>query len=127
MIGSIRREALDHVLIMNEAHARHVLANYEKHYNEHRPHQARNQLPPNAPEQPPRHMTSTLTKSCVPGSSAVSSTSTGVGTMGVRPCVARQPRGRAPSWLPRYAGGRRRRRSRRLVRRHRRGAARHPM
>ncbi|MCQ6246997.1 integrase core domain-containing protein [Streptomyces malaysiensis] len=53
IIGSIRREALDHVLIMNEAHARHVLANYEKHYNEHRPHQARNQLPPDAPEQPP--------------------------------------------------------------------------
>ncbi|MBQ0901996.1 hypothetical protein [Micromonospora sp. U21] len=25
-IGSIRREALNHVLIMNEAHARHVLA-----------------------------------------------------------------------------------------------------
>ncbi|MEU7245356.1 integrase core domain-containing protein [Streptomyces sparsogenes] len=52
MIGSIRREALDHVLIMNEAHARHVLAAYERHYNEHRPHQARNQLPPDAHEQP---------------------------------------------------------------------------
>ncbi|MEU1802736.1 integrase core domain-containing protein [Streptomyces sp. NPDC019937] len=52
IIGSIRREALDHVLIMNEAHARHVLAAYERHYNEHRPHQARNQLPPDVPEQP---------------------------------------------------------------------------
>jgi len=52
IIGSIRREALDHILIMNEAHARHVLAAYERHYNEHRPHQARNQLPPDAPEQP---------------------------------------------------------------------------
>ncbi|GAA2371599.1 hypothetical protein GCM10010246_77490 [Streptomyces cuspidosporus] len=52
MIGSIRREALDRVLIMNEAHARHVLAAYERHYNEHRPHQARNQLPPDAHEQP---------------------------------------------------------------------------
>ncbi|MFI1338157.1 integrase core domain-containing protein [Streptomyces sp. NPDC020845] len=52
IIGSIRREALDHILIMNEAHARHVLAAYERHYNEHRPHQARNQLPPDTHEQP---------------------------------------------------------------------------
>ncbi|MBL1102399.1 integrase core domain-containing protein [Streptomyces coffeae] len=52
IIGSIRREALDHVLIMTEAHARHVLAAYERHYNQHRPHQARNQLPPDAHEQP---------------------------------------------------------------------------
>ncbi|RNG22328.1 integrase [Streptomyces botrytidirepellens] len=52
IIGTIRREALDHVLIMNEAHARHILAAYERHYNEHRPHQARNQLPPDAHEQP---------------------------------------------------------------------------
>jgi putative transposase len=52
IIGTIRREALDHILIMNEAHARHVLAAYERHYNEHRPHQARNQLPPDALEQP---------------------------------------------------------------------------
>ncbi|MFI0771944.1 integrase core domain-containing protein [Streptomyces sp. NPDC021218] len=51
IIGSIRREALDHVLIMNEAQARHVLAAYERHYNEHRPHQARCQLPPDAHEQ----------------------------------------------------------------------------
>ncbi|ADI04437.1 integrase catalytic region [Streptomyces bingchenggensis BCW-1] len=52
IIGSIRREALDHVLIMNEAHARHVFAAYERHYNEHRPHQARNQRPPDAHKQP---------------------------------------------------------------------------
>ncbi|MFK4272748.1 integrase core domain-containing protein [Streptomyces milbemycinicus] len=52
IIGSIRREALDHVLIMNDAHARHVLADYERHYNQHRPHQARNQVPPNAHQQP---------------------------------------------------------------------------
>lgn len=52
IIGSLRREALEHVLIMNEAHARHILAAYERHHNEHRPHQARNQLPPDAHEQP---------------------------------------------------------------------------
>ncbi|MGC0316972.1 integrase core domain-containing protein [Kitasatospora acidiphila] len=51
VIGSIRREVPDRVLIMNEAHARHVLAAYQQHYNEHRPHRARNQLPPDAHEQ----------------------------------------------------------------------------
>ncbi|MFF0116503.1 integrase core domain-containing protein [Streptomyces prasinus] len=52
IIGSIRREMLDHVLIVNEAHARHVLAAYQRHYNAHRPHQARQQLPPDAKERP---------------------------------------------------------------------------
>ncbi|MFD4636549.1 integrase core domain-containing protein [Lentzea sp. NPDC058436] len=50
VIGSIRREILDHVLIMGESHARHVLAAYQTHYNEHRPHQARDQLPPDVQE-----------------------------------------------------------------------------
>ncbi|MEV6742329.1 hypothetical protein AB0N14_37780 [Streptomyces sp. NPDC051104] len=40
------------VLILNEAHARQVLAAYQQHHNERRPHQARNQLPPEAHEQP---------------------------------------------------------------------------
>jgi putative transposase len=43
--GSIRREALDHILITNEAHARQVLTAYQRHYNTHRPHRARHQLP----------------------------------------------------------------------------------
>jgi transposase InsO family protein len=38
VIGTIRREVLDHVLIMNEAHAGQVLAAYQDHYNRHRPH-----------------------------------------------------------------------------------------
>ncbi|MFE9941938.1 integrase core domain-containing protein [Streptomyces hirsutus] len=50
-IGSIRREALDHVLIVGEAHARHVLAAYPRHYNAHRPHQAWQQLPPDVRKQ----------------------------------------------------------------------------
>ncbi|MEV6057043.1 integrase core domain-containing protein [Streptomyces sp. NPDC052107] len=48
VIGTVRREALDHVLLMNEAHARQVLADFERHYNAHRPHQARDQKPPHA-------------------------------------------------------------------------------
>ncbi|MFI6357365.1 integrase core domain-containing protein [Streptomyces sp. NPDC050743] len=51
-IGTIRREALDHVLIMNEAHARQVLTEYQHHYNRHRPHRARDQRPPEARDQP---------------------------------------------------------------------------
>ncbi|MFG2525039.1 integrase core domain-containing protein [Streptomyces sp. NPDC048527] len=54
VIGTICREALDHVLIMNEAHARHVLAEYQNHYNRHRPHRSRGQRPPEAQKQPAR-------------------------------------------------------------------------
>ena len=52
VIGTIRREVLDHILILGEAHARQVLKTYESHYNRHRPHQARNQLPPEAQQHP---------------------------------------------------------------------------
>ncbi|MEU1665320.1 integrase core domain-containing protein [Streptomyces sparsogenes] len=54
ILGSIQREALDHLLIMNEAQARYTLTAYEQHYNERRSHQARNQLPPHAHQQPAR-------------------------------------------------------------------------
>jgi Integrase core domain len=76
-IGSIRREILDHVLIMNEAHTRQVLAAYQRHYNEHRPRRARNQLPPGSPiSSPPHRTTSTTADSYAPAASAASSTST---------------------------------------------------
>ncbi len=52
VIGSIRREALDHVPVLSEAHARQVLTQYQDHYNGHRPHRAREQQPPDAIEQP---------------------------------------------------------------------------
>ncbi|MFC5853701.1 integrase core domain-containing protein, partial [Streptomyces chlorus] len=52
VIGSIRREALDHVLIIGESHARWVLTSYQDHYNRHRPHRARQQLPPDADRRP---------------------------------------------------------------------------
>lgn len=51
IIGTLRREALDQ-LLMNETHARRVLDAYAQHYNQHRPHQARDQLPPLAEEHP---------------------------------------------------------------------------
>ncbi len=52
VIGTLRREVLDNVLIFNEAHARRVLAEYQRHYNAHRPHRALNQLSPDAHQQP---------------------------------------------------------------------------
>ena len=45
-VGTLRRECLDHLLIYGEQHLRQVLAAYARHYNEHRPHQSREQRPP---------------------------------------------------------------------------------
>ena len=44
--GTLRRECLDHLLIYGERHLRQILAEYSRHYNEHRPHQSREQRPP---------------------------------------------------------------------------------
>ena len=45
-VGTLRRECLDHLLIYGEHHLRQVLSAYARHYNEHRPHQSREQRPP---------------------------------------------------------------------------------
>src|SRR5258708_14127684 len=37
LIGSIRRECLDHVVVFGKRHLRHVLLSYLKYYNEVRP------------------------------------------------------------------------------------------
>jgi transposase InsO family protein len=39
-IGSIRRECLDHVLVLNERHLRRLLRAYVAYYNNSRPHQS---------------------------------------------------------------------------------------
>jgi putative transposase len=48
-IGSIRRELLDRILIINQRHATAVLRQYERHYNNHRPHRTLSQAAPLRP------------------------------------------------------------------------------
>ena len=52
MVGTLRRELLDRMLIMNARHLEHVLAVYARHYNAHRPHQSRQQRAPDRDEFP---------------------------------------------------------------------------
>jgi putative transposase len=45
-VGSIRRELLDRILIINQRHAASALTTYEDHFNRHRPHRALAQAAP---------------------------------------------------------------------------------
>jgi putative transposase len=52
-IGTLRRELLDRILILNRRHLEHVLAEYTMHFNHHRPHRTLNQAAPLQPLPPP--------------------------------------------------------------------------
>lgn len=58
LIGTLRREVLDHVLIINEAHLSAVLAEYVVHYNVARPHQG---IAQRCPEDDPERAPATVT------------------------------------------------------------------
>jgi putative transposase len=54
VIGSIRRECLDHVIVINERHLRRLLRSYLTYYNTTRPHQSlHNNSPHPRDVQPP--------------------------------------------------------------------------
>jgi hypothetical protein len=38
LIGSIRRDCVDHIIVLGEAHLRQILQSYARYYNEIRPH-----------------------------------------------------------------------------------------
>jgi putative transposase len=48
-VGSVRREILDRILIVDAAHLRKVLNEYEDHFNARRPHRALNRASPLRP------------------------------------------------------------------------------
>jgi putative transposase len=51
-VGTVRRECLDHLLIVGPRHLRRVRTEYVGHYNGHRPHRALQQQPPGRPNAP---------------------------------------------------------------------------
>jgi transposase InsO family protein len=53
IIGTLRRELLDHMLILNEQHLRRTLTRYLEHYNTARPHRGIGQLSPSQAEAGP--------------------------------------------------------------------------
>jgi len=52
-LGSVRRECLDHVLVLGERHLRRVLREYVAYFNAARPHQGIGQAIPAAPSPTP--------------------------------------------------------------------------
>ncbi len=61
-VGTLRRECLDHLLVCSERHLRRILAEYARHYNQHRPHQSREQRPPLHEPGQPVDITSRITR-----------------------------------------------------------------
>jgi transposase InsO family protein len=48
-VGTVRRECLDHLLILNHRHLERVLKIFVGHYNQHRPHRGLGLVAPDAP------------------------------------------------------------------------------
>jgi transposase InsO family protein len=57
LIGSIRRECVDHFIVLGEAHLRRILQAYARYYNEIRPHRSLNK---DAPVTRPVHRTGNI-------------------------------------------------------------------
>ena len=54
LIGSIRRDCLNHVIVLNDRHLKRMLASHFRYYHSRKPHRAREMDSPNSrPVQPP--------------------------------------------------------------------------
>jgi transposase InsO family protein len=53
LIGSIRRECLDHMIVLGEDHLRRILGEYFRYYHQWRVHQSLDDSPDGRPVQPP--------------------------------------------------------------------------
>jgi len=64
LIGSIRRECLDHVIVLGEEHLQRILAAYLRYYHESRPHLSldRNSPVPREAEPPSKGMVIAISK-----------------------------------------------------------------
>jgi putative transposase len=51
-VRTVRRECLDRILVYGQRHLMAMLDEYVDHYNDHRPHQSRDQRPPTADDLP---------------------------------------------------------------------------
>ena len=67
VIGSIRRECLDHVIILNERHLRRTLREYFKYYHACRTHLSLNKDPPETRQVEPPEMGNIVAFPCVGG------------------------------------------------------------
>ena len=82
VVGTLRRECLDHLIIVNERHLRLVLREYVAHYNHVRPHQALELWAPD--DRRPRSRPGARAKSWVGRSWAGCITSTNVSPRDIR-------------------------------------------
>lgn len=77
VIRTLRNEVCDHILILNKAHARQILAEYQQHYNQHRPTKPDNNDHPNLITSTSERTKPTPTRCYESTSSIDSSTNTG--------------------------------------------------
>jgi len=63
-VGTVRRECLDHLLVVGPRHLARVLNAYVDHYNAHRPHRSLRLLPPEPRSRPPETVPPSLGSIC---------------------------------------------------------------
>jgi hypothetical protein len=58
VVATLRREVFDQMMVFNERRLSKILTEYTGHYNDHRPHQSRDQRPPSVETMVARPITS---------------------------------------------------------------------